>query len=370
MPTDKIPPRQYISTKREHGQIGGPADAQNKRKKKYPEIRDVLVSQLPPNIVGPIVLLEGGAALGEPLLAKGINPSRLIYVNSNDSVTAYARQSQPASLAIESNLVNLPKALADNISEPVGAIISNARVGSIPFAKRMDVFKQMLELLRPEGLFIHANDLPNDDYPAALASFRKIFTVTTRIIGMQPNENHFYTRQIVISIFRASKLKEFAKYYDEGIDLSEQFATSEGLIDDKLTPEDFKKAFRSSVVGGGLPDVPKKFWTGDYRGKAKSVVTESLISFLEDVYGDYMPQHRNEMRTYLRKHDPGFLAFLKNFGFQNLPDKFQMPSTRQKVRTRLERAASGEYENMTETERRSVRGRLLRSESRPKKIPH
>ncbi|WP_441232128.1 hypothetical protein AB7828_30800 [Tardiphaga sp. 215_C5_N2_1] len=127
---------------------------------------------------------------------------------------------------------------------------------------------------------------------------------------------------------------------------------SEGPIGRSGTTKKFRNASDSSVRK--LPAQPK-LWNHDFRGKAAGERDRVLIAHIEEVYGDYLPEHANAMREYLKRKDPKLLATLKEFGFKNLPENLRMPSIRQKVAERIARAAAGGYDEMTSEEKKSVR---------------
>lgn len=140
---------------------------------------------------------------------------------------------------------------------------------------------------------------------------------------------------------------------------------SEGPISRKPTARTFQEATAAKTQAKALPDRPKKLWSADLRGKSKAVVKEIVEAFIEDVYGEFLPARRDEMRDYLRRKDPKLHAFLRNYGFENLPDRFQMPSQRDKVQQLISDAASGGYKDMPLNQRRSVVGALRRSKTNP-----
>lgn len=158
------------------------------------------------------------------------------------------------------------------------------------------------------------------------------------------------------------------KYVEQQVEVysRKQRSASEGFIDQGDTTDNFRKANQTIDSAGSLPMVPPRLWKEDFRGKSKSEKAAVLIAFLEDVYGPYFSEHRSSMRDYLREKDPSLHQAIKNYGFASLPEHLQMPSMRDRLKERIQRAAAGEYDAMTEAERRSVRGAVKRLENSPK----
>lgn len=150
----------------------------------------------------------------------------------------------------------------------------------------------------------------------------------------------------------ASEIEKFEKQSGERVRSKSEHSASEGTIARGRATENFKDAAARSA--GNLPSRPK-LWNQDFRGKPAGERDRALIAHIEHVYGDYLPQHANEMREYLGRKDPKLLAAIKVFGFKNLPENLRMPSIRQKVMERIARAAAGEYPGMNPEEKKSVR---------------
>jgi hypothetical protein len=136
--------------------------------------------------------------------------------------------------------------------------------------------------------------------------------------------------------------------------------TSEGNIRGRKATENFKDISEAVERFAILPPNPPRIWGEDFRGKSKEEKAASLIAFLEEVYGPFFEKNRDLMRDYLREKDPRLHLAIKNYGFSNLPEHLQMPSMRDRLRDRIRRAAAGEYDSMTDGERRSVRGGVAR----------
>jgi hypothetical protein len=136
--------------------------------------------------------------------------------------------------------------------------------------------------------------------------------------------------------------------------------TSEGPIARRGTSTRFQQAATPATDTTKLPENPP-LWGRDFRGRASGEKDEALLAFVEEVYGPYLPQHRNAMRAYLLKKNPALHTSLRLFGFGNLPEHLRMPSQREQVRERIKLAAAGHYDEMTPAHKRSVSGATLRS---------
>jgi hypothetical protein len=153
-------------------------------------------------------------------------------------------------------------------------------------------------------------------------------------------------------------------YFSAGGTIRRTLSKSEGLIESEKTTKRFQKAVGDT---SRLPAEPSALWDADFRGKSKLAKKTALLKFLDDVYGGYFPKHRDKLRDYIRTKNPELHAALKNYGFDNLPEKFKMPSRDERLMGRLKKAADGAYEDMSPPERRSIRGKLSRLEQKGKK---
>jgi hypothetical protein len=161
---------------------------------------------------------------------------------------------------------------------------------------------------------------------------------------------------------KSSKTKQLTTcdLYIENIDDIRNFIYNERFLDERnsLTSD----AIDQTVT---LPDKPPRLWTPRAPGRPKPGWEEELFDFIREVYGPYIRAgFRDELRAYIFAKDRALYRAIGNFeqhGGRELPPDISMPSQRDLVRERLERAYHNGLDELTKRERRSVTGRLRRT---------
>lgn len=120
-----------------------------------------------------------------------------------------------------------------------------------------------------------------------------------------------------------------------------------------------------------LPDKPARVWPGRPRGRPQPGSEETLFEFIRETYGPYFQEHRHELRGFIHRNDlplyKAIVAYERGGGGRELPDNISMPSQRDIVKARFEKAVRGGYDALTKPERRSVLGRIKRKDLQPPK---
>jgi hypothetical protein len=345
-----------------------------------------MASHVPLNVPGPIVVL-GEAAIGQALLSKGIPAERLVFIDPDKATCERFRASFPGSRTIVAEPFSQKKGILSQGLEPIAAILSTSRFPGpyfLPIKDRIEFLTNTLALLVPGSPFIQADSpadfggatVPDSWLDMSLEAVqtrqpRNLFDLTTNtshVIGLIEDWHIKVCRApdpknaVAESLLQRDQKKGYAEQAER--------STSEGNIDSENTKSSFKSAATSPASPSSLPPKPTRYWSADFRGKSKTEKGDALIKFIEDEYGAFFEEYRDQMRDYIRSVDPKLHAAIKNFGFSNLPTRFQMPSRDDKLKARLKRAAAGAYERMPKSEKRSVRGKLDRLEGKkgPKSI--
>ena len=120
-----------------------------------------------------------------------------------------------------------------------------------------------------------------------------------------------------------------------------------------------------------LPEAPPRYWPKRQRGRPQPGSEEALFTFIRETYGRYFEHHRDELRAYIHRHDRKLYkaidAFERGAGGRELPEDIQMPKQSELVDKRVQRAARQGLATLSKPERRSVLGRVRRTEKRQPK---
>lgn len=99
--------------------------------------------------------------------------------------------------------------------------------------------------------------------------------------------------------------------------------TGGGAIEDKEPP--------APVT---LPETPPKFWVSPKPGRPPASEAGRLIAFLDDVYAQFLPLHRDSLRPYILEHDPKLYKAIQNFERSHtLPTHLTMTTQNERVLT-------------------------------------
>lgn len=112
-----------------------------------------------------------------------------------------------------------------------------------------------------------------------------------------------------------------------------------------------------------LPTTPPRLWPGRGRGRPSGQTSgETLIDFLRSTYGPYFEGSGDQLREYIFAHDKPLYQAIANFERRDtLPADVAMPSQRDRLKARLRKAVES-YDELTQSERSSVRSKLSRSD--------
>lgn len=145
-------------------------------------------------------VLEIGAGTGcitESLLAKGVNPNKLILIEQSATLVAHLKNKFPSLTVIQGDAANLVDILPQAVKSNVGCIVSSIPMLSLPKDTVRAVVNQIRIILRSRGLFIQytygvsKKTLPFcDGFKASLAKIVWFNVPPARVIKFVPNEVH------------------------------------------------------------------------------------------------------------------------------------------------------------------------------------
>jgi phosphatidylethanolamine/phosphatidyl-N-methylethanolamine N-methyltransferase len=108
-----------------------------------------------PHSPGPVVELGPGTGpVTEALVARGIDPARLILVEFNPRFCALLRARFPTATILQGDAYRLREALAPSAGQPIAAIVSGLPLFTKPVDIRTKLVRDALSLLRPQAPFV------------------------------------------------------------------------------------------------------------------------------------------------------------------------------------------------------------------------
>jgi phosphatidylethanolamine/phosphatidyl-N-methylethanolamine N-methyltransferase len=108
-----------------------------------------------PSLPGPVVELGPGTGpVTEALVAEGIAPERLVLVEFNPTFCQLLRARFPAATVVQGDAYGLRRLVGGFLQQPAAAIVSGLPLFTKPVRMRLRLFREALELLRPEAPFV------------------------------------------------------------------------------------------------------------------------------------------------------------------------------------------------------------------------
>lgn len=321
-------------------------------------VSNAVASHVDPDLPGPVLLLDATWGLAE-LHRKGIDSARWVIVNPQMRNKLILRF-YPNARIVEDGSANLSQVL----NSPAAAAIWQAPFPLPPIQSRLDLLASVFAVLRPGAPFIVVavgtrKVFPLEDLtPERAQSFDLPRLLRHRTRWSIPGARAH------LLVYRARDLgsKEIEVEGQERVRSKQEHPASEGFIHDTEAPSKLSSKFGSQTKAG-LPETPSRLWPGRSRGRPSPQSNELLLAFLRETYGDLMPAHRDELRSYIHRKDPKLYRAIADYERNNsLPDDLRMPTQNDLVMARLRRAARSGFKGMTKSERRSVTGKLSRAD--------
>jgi phosphatidylethanolamine/phosphatidyl-N-methylethanolamine N-methyltransferase len=114
-----------------------------------------MAAAVDPSIPGPIVELgPGTGVVTEALLARGIDPARLLLIEFSPAFCKLIAQRYPALRLIRGDAYALAEHVRRLGLPPLAAVVSSLPLLTQPPVRRMSLLRSALRLMHPEGAFV------------------------------------------------------------------------------------------------------------------------------------------------------------------------------------------------------------------------
>ena len=108
-----------------------------------------------PDVPGPVIELGSGTGVvTAELVAKGIDPSRLLLVEFNPSFCRLLRKRYPEATVIQGDAYRIKHLLSGYLREPAAALVSGLPLQTKPFKRRLALMNEAFELMAPGAPFV------------------------------------------------------------------------------------------------------------------------------------------------------------------------------------------------------------------------
>jgi phosphatidylethanolamine/phosphatidyl-N-methylethanolamine N-methyltransferase len=120
-----------------------------------PALAQMMARAIDPAATGPIVELgPGTGAITQALLDRGVEPSRLILVEFDESFCKLLAERFPDVRVVRGDAYDLKKTLGAQLDQPIAAVVSSLPLLTKPERVRLVLLADAFELLAPEGIFV------------------------------------------------------------------------------------------------------------------------------------------------------------------------------------------------------------------------
>jgi phosphatidylethanolamine/phosphatidyl-N-methylethanolamine N-methyltransferase len=104
---------------------------------------------------GPVIELGPGTGpVTEALVARGIDPARLVLVEFNPDFCRLLRRRYPAATVVQGDAYRLRRLLAGIVREPAAAVVSGLPLVTKPLRTRLRLISDALALMAPDAPFV------------------------------------------------------------------------------------------------------------------------------------------------------------------------------------------------------------------------
>ncbi|WP_293428349.1 class I SAM-dependent methyltransferase [Phreatobacter sp.] len=120
-----------------------------------PALARKMASYVDPAGTGPVVELGPGTGpMTTALVARGIDPARLVLVEYSAEFCRLLRERFPTATIVQGDAYSLPKTLAGKLNAPADAVVSGLPLMTRPEPVRLQLLDDALGLMRPGAPFI------------------------------------------------------------------------------------------------------------------------------------------------------------------------------------------------------------------------
>jgi phosphatidylethanolamine/phosphatidyl-N-methylethanolamine N-methyltransferase len=114
-----------------------------------------MASYVDPAGTGPVIELGPGTGpMTAALVARGVDPSRLVLVEYSIEFCRLLKERYPNATVVHGDAYSLPKTLAGKLSAPADALVSGLPLVTRPEPVRLQLLSDAFELMRPGAPFI------------------------------------------------------------------------------------------------------------------------------------------------------------------------------------------------------------------------
>jgi phosphatidylethanolamine/phosphatidyl-N-methylethanolamine N-methyltransferase len=132
-----------------------------------------MAAYVDPNSNGPVIELGPGTGpVTEALLARGIDPARLILLEFDPTFCRLLRKRYPAATVVQGDAYNLKRALGSLLTEPAAAMVSGLPLFTKPLKTRLKLVYQAFALMLPGAPFVQFTYATVPPIPKALDRVR------------------------------------------------------------------------------------------------------------------------------------------------------------------------------------------------------
>jgi phosphatidylethanolamine/phosphatidyl-N-methylethanolamine N-methyltransferase len=132
-----------------------------------------MAAYVDPNSNGPVIELGPGTGpVTEALLARGIDPARLILLEFDPTFCRLLRKRYPAATVVQGDAYNLKRALGSHLAEPAAAMVSGLPLFTKPLKTRLKLIYEAFALMLPGAPFVQFTYATVPPIPKALDRVR------------------------------------------------------------------------------------------------------------------------------------------------------------------------------------------------------
>jgi len=132
-----------------------------------------MAAYVDPAAKGPVIELGPGTGpVTEALVAKGIDPARLILLEYDPTFCKLLRQRYPAATVVQGDAYSLKRALGTHLVEPAAAVVSGLPLFTKPLKTRLKLVYEAFALMVPGAPFVQFTYATVGPIPKALDRVR------------------------------------------------------------------------------------------------------------------------------------------------------------------------------------------------------
>ena len=129
-----------------------------------------MASYVDPKVEGPVVELGPGTGpVTEALVARGLDPARLVLVEFNPDFCRLLRSRYPAATVVQGDAYAMRRLLDGTLKRPAAAIVSGLPLVTKPIRTRIRLLHDALSVMQPDAPFIQFTYSTMPPIPKTLA---------------------------------------------------------------------------------------------------------------------------------------------------------------------------------------------------------